>query len=175
MMQIRSPYASEMNDLAGLDHSIYGVQSYSSLTLRQFMDVAGPLLAVAVDDSGILGYSLVLPSAVSGEGWFIALGIRVDRRREGVGRTLAVSAMGSAVEHGLHVLRLTVAPANLAALSLYKGLGFTIESRVDGYFGADEDRIILRRSSGALDIPSPARTRYPVHAEHQRDADPVPT
>ena len=155
-MQIRSPYASELGDLAQLDGSIYGAQAYSVMTLRQFLDLAGPLLAVGVDESGIVGYSVVLPSFVRGQAWFMALGVRVDRRRAGIGRVLAARALETAAKHDLDVIRLTVAPTNVAAIALYQGLGFVNESVVEEYFEA-EDRVILRKT---LAVPAGFRPAF---------------
>lgn len=74
----------------------------------------------------------------------MALGVREDLRRTGVGRSLAASAIEQAKQSGLHTLLLTVAPENLGAVSLNKSLGFKGEETVSEYFGPGEDRLVMR-------------------------------
>ena len=44
---------------------------------------------------------------------------------------------------------LEVSSANLAAVELYKQLGFTVEGRRDAYYGA-HDALLMRRHVGGL-------------------------
>ncbi|MEU9065109.1 N-acetyltransferase [Streptomyces sp. NPDC048430] len=134
----------EIAALALLDKEVFSTHSYSVSTFRQFFDLAGSLLAIAINGESLAGYSLILPAAAGSEGWFMALGVREGLRRTGVGRSLASAAIEQAKQSGLHVLRLTVEPENLAAVSLYKSLGFEAEELVREYFGPGEDRLVMR-------------------------------
>lgn len=145
MPEIRQPDVSEIGALARLDDAIFGEHGYSQLTFRQFYDLAGPLLVVAVDYGRLVGYGLVLPSATPDEGWFMALGIDAQYRKQGLGRRLAVAVMEQAASHGIQTLRLTVEPTNCAAITLYESLGFVRESILDDYFGPNEPRIVMCR------------------------------
>lgn len=143
MITIRRPCLDEIAALALLDKEVFGRHSYSVSSFRQFFDLAGNLLAIAISGGSIIGYSLILPAAAGSEGWFMALGVHEDHRRTGVGRALASAAIEQAKQSGLHALRLTAEPENLAAISLYKSLGFEDEELVREYFGPGEDRLVM--------------------------------
>ena len=145
MAEIRRPTVREITELARLDREVFGEHSYAPISMRQFYDLAGPLLLVAVDGEALLGYGLALPSAVNGEGWFMALGVRAECRRTGVGKRLAERIIAEADQLGIVVLRLTVEPTNQAAIALYATLGFETENIVTEYFGHGENRQVMCR------------------------------
>jgi ribosomal-protein-alanine N-acetyltransferase len=145
MPEIRQPDVSEIGDLARLDDAIFGDHGYNQLTLRQFYDLAGPLLVVANEGGQLIGYGLALPSATPGEGWFMALGVDAQHRKQGLGRQIAAVVTERATAHGLATLRLTVEPTNHAAIALYERLGFQRESTLDQYFGPGEPRLVMCR------------------------------
>ncbi|MEN3357680.1 MAG: [ribosomal protein S18]-alanine N-acetyltransferase [Mycobacteriales bacterium] len=143
-VEIRVPAASEVDELAALDYGIFGEPGYSVISLRQFFDLAGPLLKVAVH-GGLIGYSLVLPSYDGVSGWFLACGVRADWRGRGVGRALTVAALDGADATAVRTLRLTVLPDNHAAVGLYRSLGFTDDGMAADYYGAGADRLVMLR------------------------------
>jgi ribosomal-protein-alanine N-acetyltransferase len=143
MAEIRLLRKHEIGALARLDDEIFGKYSYSAVALRQFWDLAGPLLQVAVEDSNPVGYGLILPSAESGSGWFLSLAVTAHRRAMGLGRALALATLSAADSAGLTTLRLTVEPTNASAIRLYDRLGFVAEHREPNYFGTDEDRLVM--------------------------------
>jgi ribosomal protein S18 acetylase RimI-like enzyme len=142
-VDIRMAQKREINALARLDAEIFGELGYPASVLRQFWDLAGPLLQVAVEDDDLVGYSLVLPSAGPGSGWFLSLGVAAHRRTVGLGRALAVATLSEAGGAGLTTLRLTVDPINATAIRLYGALGFVAERRETDYFGTGEDRLVM--------------------------------
>jgi ribosomal protein S18 acetylase RimI-like enzyme len=147
MFEVRRPAEHEIADLARMDYEIFGEHCYAQITMRQFYDLAGPLLNVAVDSSKLVGYSLVLPTFAGSEGWFMALGVRESHRRSGVGRMLSSRALKEADGLGIASLRLTVEPNNHAAIALYTNLGFKTENSVADYFGEGEDRQVMSRAA----------------------------
>ena len=148
-VEIRVPVASEIDELVALDYEIFGAPGYSVISLRQFFDLAGPLLKVAVH-GGLLGYSLVLPSYDGVSGWFLACGVRAGWRGRGIGRALTVAALDESDATAVQTLRLTVLPANRAAIVLYASLGFADQGMTADYFGAGGDRLVMLRRRPAL-------------------------
>jgi [ribosomal protein S18]-alanine N-acetyltransferase len=144
---IRRPQLSELSELASLDREIFGDLAYNLLTLRQFYDLAGSLLVVAAADNRLVGYALVLPSAVRREGWFMALGVRASHRRRSLGRSLSKTVLYEAKCAGMTSVRLTVEGGNGAARNLYSDLGFISEGNESDYFGPGQDRIVMRNAA----------------------------
>jgi ribosomal protein S18 acetylase RimI-like enzyme len=147
MLEIRRPTVNELVALAQLDREVFGDHSYSYISIRQFYDLAGPLLVAAFMDSALVGYGLALPSHISGEGWFMALGVRADCRGAGIGAAISDAVIRQASQSSIELLRLTVEPSNESAISLYQKAGFETEAVVVDYFGHGEDRNIMRRRS----------------------------
>jgi ribosomal protein S18 acetylase RimI-like enzyme len=67
-----------------------------------------------------------------------------DRGR-GLGRELLGLLSEESRGLGAEGLLLTVSPANVAALELYKSAGFVEEAFVADFYGEGEDRFILRK------------------------------
>lgn len=69
-------------------------------------------------------------------------------RRHGLGRELMLEVLARLRDSGIELVRLTVEPANRAAILLYRSLGFSPEQPDAGlrrnYFGPGHDRLIMR-------------------------------
>ena len=143
-LEIRKPHLSEISELVALDESIFSEDCYNALVLRQFYDLAGKLFFVACANLALVGYSLALPSATPGEGWFITLGVLSAHRRQSIGRSLATATLHEAKLAGITTLRVTVARSNFASQNLFSGLGFFPEAEEQDYFGAGKHRIVMR-------------------------------
>jgi ribosomal protein S18 acetylase RimI-like enzyme len=143
----RRPRIDELPELEALDYEVFGEISYNTLVWQQFYDLAGSLLFVAIADGRLAGYSLVLPSAVRGEGWFMALGVRANYRRQAFGRSPSKAVLHEAKVVGITSVRLTVGNENRAAKDLYADLGFAFESEESDYFGPGQHRIIMRNAA----------------------------
>ncbi len=83
------------------------------------------LSAIALSGTLAIGYLLSdLDDARPGEGTIAQMGVRVEHRRNGVGRGLIAQALDAFAREGLSHARLQVAPDNENAIRLYERLGF---------------------------------------------------
>lgn len=120
---------------------------WSEGVFRDCMRVGYRCLA-AVDLSGeILGYGLL--SVAAGEAHILNVCVAPPHRRQGVA-TLILEHMAG-IAHGEHAdsLLLEVRPSNVAALSLYRDLGFEAVGRRKRYYPAvsgREDALLLART-----------------------------
>ncbi|GGR39479.1 GNAT family N-acetyltransferase [Streptomyces netropsis] len=91
----------------------------------------------------LLGY--VLAGVVPGgkDAWILGLGVDPAERGHGHGRRLLRAGLARLTDHGVGEVRLSVEPANHAAIRLYGSFGFTEAGRRDDYFGPREDRLIM--------------------------------
>jgi ribosomal protein S18 acetylase RimI-like enzyme len=94
---------------------------------------------VAVDGDEIVG-SIHVDASWHGVGE-VGMAVARERRGQGVGSALMVTAVEWARERGLHKLSLSVFPHNAAGIALYRKFGFVEEGRRVKHY---------RRSSGEL-------------------------
>ncbi|MBY8866415.1 MULTISPECIES: GNAT family N-acetyltransferase [Streptomyces] len=146
---LRTARESDLPELQRLDEEVFQEVAYPGFLLRQLFDMYGEHFLVLDDGAGRLrGYVLAGTTALDRDSWILGLCVTHDRRRNGFGRELMVEVLARLRRGGIERVRLTVEPANRAAILLYRSLGFRPEEPDGGlrrdYFGPGMDRQVLR-------------------------------
>jgi ribosomal-protein-alanine N-acetyltransferase len=122
----------------------------SQYALRDPIDGPQRVCLVAEQEGEIIGFIVI--SVLSGEGLRVcgnslaeieSLAVREDARRRGVGRSLCLQAMLQAQTMGAQSMQLEVRSASVAALALYRSLGFVEQGRRTRYYRDPEDDAVL--------------------------------
>ncbi|WKX08557.1 GNAT family N-acetyltransferase [Streptomyces sp. NL15-2K] len=143
--RMRNVVESDLEAIALLDQQLFTRDAYSCTVLRQFYDLYARHFLVLDDSQGIQGYVLV-GTAVDKGSWVLGLGVTPDRRGRGHGRRLMREVLSCLRADGVHTVRLSVAPANVPAIDLYRSLDFALEGELHKeYFGPGGDRLIMVR------------------------------
>jgi ribosomal-protein-alanine N-acetyltransferase len=140
---IRSAEQEDLIELGSLDRSIFGQLAYPDFVLRQLFDVHRDCWLVVDHSSGLLGYSLGVPTMDRKTGWLLGLAVRSEHWRHGYGKALTTASLQLLRGAGVVRACLTVDPDNVAAVSLYHEVGFTVEERRNDYFGPGEHRDLM--------------------------------
>ncbi|GAA2279680.1 GNAT family N-acetyltransferase [Streptomyces atrovirens] len=148
---LRPARESDLPELQRLDEEVFQGVAYPAFLLRQLHDLyagpAGHLLVLDDGDGRLRGYVLAATAAFHRDSWILGLCVAEDRRRHGLGRELMVEVLERLRRCGTERVRLTVEPANDAAILLYRSLGFRPEPPDGGmrrdYFGPGEDREVM--------------------------------
>jgi ribosomal protein S18 acetylase RimI-like enzyme len=148
-VKVREARIDDLPTIALLEQEAFKDDAYSDMTLRQFLDLGGPLFRVASFDDVIVGYGVIL-RGVRADPCFVSMAVRHDWRHQGVGQELMEKTLIEYDELGYSAMWLTVDPRNTAAIKLATGFGFRDTGTVRDYFGKDKDRIKMIR-------PGPAR------------------
>ncbi|MGW3862127.1 GNAT family N-acetyltransferase [Streptomyces sp. NPDC005047] len=148
-LALRTARESDLPELRRLDEEVFQEFAYPGFLLRQLFDMYQEHFLVLDDGSGRLrGYVLAATRALGTDSWILGLGVTPDRRRHGLGTELMTEVLTRLRRDGIDVVRLTVEPANLAAIFLYRSLGFRPEEPDGGlrqdYFGPGMHRQIMR-------------------------------
>jgi ribosomal-protein-alanine N-acetyltransferase len=102
---------------------------------------------VAEQNEATTGFIVVsavgVPIAGSGVVEMESLVVRQDARRRGVGRSLCVQAVFWAQTMGAVSMQLEVRSASMAAMSLYRSLGFVEQGRRSGYYTNPNDDAVM--------------------------------
>jgi len=105
---------------------------------------SGAVALVANENEVRCGFILFRIAADEAE--ILTLGVPPEHRGRGSGKALVVAAAAEATKAGARAMFLEVGEANVPALSLYKGLGFSEAGRRRNYYGPGDDAILLRAS-----------------------------
>ncbi|MEV0688665.1 GNAT family N-acetyltransferase [Streptomyces sp. NPDC050388] len=146
---LRTAQESDLPELQRLDEAVFQEVAYPAFLLRQLYDMYAEHLLVLDDGEGRLhGYVLAATTALTRRSWILGLCVAEERRRHGLGRELMVEILARLRGSGVEQVRLTVEPANRAAILLYRSLGFCPEQPDAGlrrdYFGPGQDRLVMR-------------------------------
>jgi putative acetyltransferase len=119
----------------------WGMPPYTRETIDRWVSNIERLIPlVAVFNEKIVGYAAVFKHTHSRERGVSDMGIYLHQDFHGVGLGTAMTEtiLSIAKQEGLHRIGLHVVEDNVAAVKLYKKLGFVIEGTIrDAYYGAD--------------------------------------
>jgi ribosomal protein S18 acetylase RimI-like enzyme len=126
----------------------YDFEAFGQTGLRKYdlavMTKAGAVLLAYVDDE-IVGGCQVL-RMLDEPGFFYVVGfyMRPGWRGRRLGRAFLLAVAAEVRAEGAEGILLTTAPSNKRALALYQSVGFVDETFIPDFYGAGEDRHILR-------------------------------
>ena len=143
-LRLRGVTEADLDALTLLDREVFPEEPYPYFVLRQLCDLHGDCLLVLEDGKSLHGYVLYVTTRDGYRSWIVSLGVTRDQRGRGLGRRLMLEVLRRLRAEEVREVRLTVEPANAAAIMLYRSLGFSSDEGVrKDYFGAGEDRLIM--------------------------------
>jgi ribosomal-protein-alanine N-acetyltransferase len=102
---------------------------------------------VAEQAEEMAGFVVISIVGVAGTGHGVAemesLAVREAARRQGVGRSLCLQAILRARMMGAGSMQLEVRSASVAAMALYRSLGFVEQGRRGGYYAKPKDDAVM--------------------------------
>jgi ribosomal-protein-alanine N-acetyltransferase len=97
---------------------------------------------VAMDSEGrIVGY--ICPMLVIDEGHILNVAVDKKFRGRGIGRQLVERVLMDCRSQNAEFVSLEVRPSNVAAISLYRQLGFIVTGRRKAYYENGEDALMM--------------------------------
>lgn len=97
---------------------------------------------VAFDPSGrLLGY--ICPMLLLDEGHILDVAVHPDMRGAGVGRLLVEKVLEECRGNGASFVSLEVRESNLAAITLYRKIGFAVVGKRKRYYENGEDALMM--------------------------------
>ena len=106
-----------------------------------------PGFLVAVEDGAVAGYIVADVSRQFGRqlGHVKDIAVHPDHRDSGIGTALLTRGLAVLTAHGADSVKLEVRRSNDGAKRLYRQFGFEPLRRIPGYYGNDEDAIVMHR------------------------------
>lgn len=162
---VRPAHQDDLDRLWAVDVEVFEQLAYPYFVLRQMFDVHRDCWLVAVHPSGLVGYSLGVPTPDRQLAWMLGLAVTPRFRNRGYGRRLTLESLDLLRSMGVPEICLTVEPSNEVALRLYRHVGFAVTGLRRDYLGVGEDRLVMARSltkpepsglaSSAIPMPRP--------------------
>ncbi len=100
---------------------------------------------VVEKDMDIIGFAIGIEQKK--EGHILVIAIRDGFKRMGIGTFLMKKLIDVYEKKGINKLKLEVRTSNIAAISMYKKMGFKITNRLKRYYENGEDGFVLRREN----------------------------
>jgi ribosomal-protein-alanine N-acetyltransferase len=135
----------------GVWAQIIGQNSAHDLKARMQRGANGPerLCLVAEHKNEVVGFLVLslMTNMIGGFAEIESVAVMKFARRHGVGRRLCEQAALSATLRGAETIQLEVRSSNVAALGMYRALGFVEQGRRRGYYADPPDDAVLMMSS----------------------------
>ncbi len=127
-----------------LEQGAKGSDYSAAVFVRQASVLFKTTFYVAVTGETVVGFAVgAPPQAATEEAWILRLRVADQYQRRSIGKNLLSTLLSAFTRMGVHRVLLTVAPGNTAARALYQGMGFRETGFFPGYFGPEEDRLIM--------------------------------
>lgn len=140
--RIRPATSADIAALAELERAAFS-DPWSAASFRELLGSSLVFGLVAVSGERIVGY--LVARLVGGEGEILNLAVASGDRRRGVGRVLLLAALERFQEGGAVEAFLEVRESNAAGLALYRGAGFDVVGRREGYYRTPVEAAVLLR------------------------------
>jgi len=99
---------------------------------------------VAAPDEPIVGFVFVMTN--QGTGHITTIGVAPEHRRRGLAEKMLAHCEEALQKREIATVSLEVRVSNIAAQSLYRGLGYTIVQRLNNYYNNGEDAFLMVKS-----------------------------
>ena len=99
---------------------------------------------VAIIDESVAGYVCMI--SLFEETQILNIAVKSSHRGTGLAKMLLEHAMGEAIEQGADFAALEVRESNLAAISLYEGMGFARTGTRRNYYEGNEDAVLMEKT-----------------------------
>ena len=121
-------------------------ENYTKHTFAYLLNEPTTLSYQAVSAEGeIAGFIFVMTSE-NGAGHITTIGVAPEHRRRGLAQKMLVHAEEALKKREIATVSLEVRVSNIAAQSLYRGLGYSTVQRLTGYYNNGEDGFLMIKS-----------------------------
>lgn len=147
MITYRQPITLDIPVLATYEKELF---PYSPWSTSQFKEEFAGIpttryMSVAESGNKVVGYCGVFLPAPGVEADILTVAVLPDFRRQGIAREFMRQIEQWSKERGASAMMLEVEQSNIAAIELYKSLGYMqISVRMD-YYGPGQDAFVMRK------------------------------
>ena len=143
-VQVRPARADDCDAIVGVMDGWWG-RPVSHPLPRLFLDHFASSSRVAEDQQGLAGFLVAFPSPADSETIYLHfVGVRPDRRRTGLTRTLYQDIAGYARRQGREHLYAITAPTNTTSIRFHQRMGFSVSAPIVDYNGLGRPMVVFQ-------------------------------
>ncbi len=127
----------DLDRLYEIERECFNEEAFSKKQIAQLLTGYNSIGLVAKENGLIVGFivSMIYPDRKTVNGHILTLDVSRSHRRKGIGGTLLRETETMFAHKGVQTSVLEVREDNIAALSLYRGLGYKEAGRLENYYG----------------------------------------
>jgi len=155
MLTIRPALPADLTDIMAIENASFPTPWKREAMEDELRGRKGTIYIVGELDGKLVGYAGMW--CYAGEAHIMNIALAPEQRRRGFGEALLLDLLRRAVDEKADFAYLEVRPSNLAAIALYRKVGFRVVGfRPSYYQDTDEDATLMtfdrlwRRGPGAL-------------------------
>jgi [ribosomal protein S18]-alanine N-acetyltransferase len=140
---VRPAHSLDLESVVRIERESFS-EPWSHRSFQELLTARQVLFLVAVRDSAVVGYAVVLIAA--GEAELANLAVSKSARRNRIGRELLTAALDGVGRLNVSMVYLEVRASNEAAQALYRSLGFQEVARRKQYYRQPlEDALVMKK------------------------------
>lgn len=146
-MEIRHAEPSDHARVAAVIDDWWGGRRMRDMLPRLFFTHFRDTSFVAEDGGELVGFLCgFLSQTYADEVYVHFVGVAPEHRQAGLARELYERFFAAARAAGRTSVHCVTSPGNTGSLAFHARLGFEVEAEVEGYDGASESRVLLRKA-----------------------------
>jgi ribosomal protein S18 acetylase RimI-like enzyme len=138
----------DLNAVAALESAVFQIDRLSRRSLSRFLKSPAASLLVAMEEVVLHAYALTAFRRGSKIARVYSIAVAPHASGRGLGRALMAASEQDARERGAQWMQLEVRPDNVAALRLYRAMGYEEFGRYEDYYEDDTAALRLRKWLG---------------------------
>jgi len=143
MLELRDARVEDLDSIFEIEQQAFP-DPYPKALLKAFLFFPGAYLVV-LSEGKMIGYAIGIVR-YSDQGHIISIAINREYRRGGAGETLLTELVERLRKIGSTQVYLEVRQSNIAAISLYKKIGFVEKGKKERYYSDGETALEMRLS-----------------------------
>jgi|SRR5271157_294166 len=137
MLRVRDASIADLDRLCEIERGCFAEEAFTKRQISQLLTDYNSISLTAIENGDIIGFiiGMIYPEGKTVTGHILTIDVSPDHRRKGIGRMLLQEIEGIFAQKSVQACLLEARENNVAALNLYRKLGYTEIGRLENYYG----------------------------------------
>lgn len=137
MLTVRDASIADLDRLCEIEKGCFAEEAFTKRQISQLLTDYNSISLTASENGDIIGFiiGMIYPEGKTVTGHILTIDVSPDHRRKGIGRMLLQEMEGIFAQKSVQACLLEARENNVAALNLYRKLGYREIGRLENYYG----------------------------------------